>query len=61
MGIIWTYGEYEMDDFDYLTSQSFDKISSQNLYQLWRVCGKEWLLSGWNRLAIISPHFLIKF
>ena len=34
VGIFWTWGEYDLTDFDYLTSMQFDEISTKNLYDL---------------------------
>ena len=34
IGIFWTWGGWDVTDFDYLTSMQFDEISSKNLYEL---------------------------
>jgi tetratricopeptide (TPR) repeat protein len=34
VGIFWTWGQYGLTDFDYLTSMQFDEISTKNLYDL---------------------------
>jgi len=34
VGVFWTWGQYGLADFDYLTTMQFDEISSKNLYDL---------------------------
>jgi hypothetical protein len=35
VGIFWTWGQYVLSGFDYLTNKQFEDISSENLYDNW--------------------------
>jgi hypothetical protein len=41
IGIFWSWGKYDLSDFDYLTSMEFDDISSKNLYGLGARAGRQ--------------------
>ena len=68
VGIFWTWGKYDLTDFDYLTSMQFDEISTKNLYDLaaagigdgWRRVMWPGTIPGVGRSARF-PSFLIKF
>lgn len=40
VGIFWTWGNYDVSDFGYLTTMQFDEISTKNLYEAVRVGGR---------------------
>ncbi len=58
VGIFWSWGTYEIGDFAYLTTTSFDEISSQNLLKLSRSAHADGRRARERQL---SPLFLTKF
>ena len=65
MGIFWTWGNYDVSDFDYLTTMQFDEISTKNLYvgcARWRCPVDSWKLrTGWPLRRVPSCPFFLYF
>ncbi len=58
VGIIWTWGDWEgMDSYDYLTGQSMEVLSNNNLYKKW-LCGVRVLVAREGMVigSWITPH-----